>query len=535
MSRVEEILCKCIQYERFKDAVYIVECLPAEEKKSMSLLLGYLFMRSAEHRRALQYLSKDASYTSLYYQALCHSHLKEYAQVKHLATQLLERTKKPEAARRSTQLESMYMLKMDKVFVLALLADAESETANPEECLKRCMESADEGGLLYSVYRPMLEDSTKTVRKQERGDENRSNGKPEDADKLNTDENTMIEKKLIARIEKERGKSTERILQNIMQECTLLKNVSLGGVSLFTADISFFDQIPIYSVASIAVHIFECGYMQKAGAVFEYIRVRDPCYIDTMHYYSSILWHSREKGLLNSLGRDIFGINSSSNVAWAVLGNHFSLKKETEKALECFERSLSIRKDPYVLCLMGHEQFMNSNLAESLKCFVESMKIKSENYSGIAGCGMIYEKIGKKDSAEYCFTRAIATNPQNVLLVYIAVKYFVSQSKLSSAYSLIQKHLHITEGIEVVAAKVLSDPKWVEKIHEKAASNEQTATHIGSFLLELAYIFVHSGHTQSGAKLAKESSGKGQYFMTRKTILLDIISSVLSGTATALM
>ncbi|KAI5167458.1 anaphase-promoting complex subunit 3 [Nematocida sp. ERTm5] len=533
MHRVEEFLCKCIQYERFKDAVYIVECLSIDQQKDRSLLLGYLFMRNSEYRRALQYLCKDDTCTSLYYQALCHRHLKEYTKVKYIAVELLEKIKTREPSRRCTPLENMYVLEMDRTFVLALLAEAETETGCPDMGLKRCIESAAAGSLLYSVYRPMLEESTKVARRQERVDENRSNEETTDSKKSSLEESTKIERKIMARLEKETGKSTECIIRNIAQECSLLKNISMGILSSVSSYISLFNQMPIYSIASIAVHIFECGYMQKAGTVFEYIRVRDSYYIDTMHYYSSILWHNRDKGLLTSLSRDIFGVNPASNISWAVLGNHFSLKKETEKALECFERSLAISKDPYVLCLLGHEQFMNSNLTESLKCFIESMKIKSENYSGIAGCGLIYEKIGKKESAEYCFTRAIATNPQNILLAYLAVKYFVSQVKLSSAYSLLQKYLHIKEGIESVAAKVQSDSKWVEKIYAQASTNEQTASLVGSFLLELSYILVHSGHMQSGEKLAKESTGKGQYFQTRKNILFDIISNIASGNTSA--
>lgn len=527
MQRVDEFLRKCIQYERFTDGIYAVESLVIEQQKEYSLLLGYLFMRNSEYRRALQYFSKDQSYSSLYYQALCHRKLKEHNQVKYLAIELLERTKNPESRDALSSLEKIYVLKAEKSFVLALLAEAETETGCPEVGLKKCIESIDDGSLLYSVYRPLLEESTKAVRKQEKEDENRFNGE------INNTKNfqevcTRIDKKLTKRLEKEEGKSTRFIIKSILEEASLLKSVSVGHLATVPVYVSLFNRMSIYSVASIAVQIFECGYMQKAGSVFEYLRVRDPCYIDTMHYYSSILWHNREKGLLTSLSRDVFGVDATSNIAWAVLGNYFSLKKETEKALECFERSLAISRDPYVLCLLGHEQFMNSNLTESLKCFIESMKIKAENYSGIAGCGLIYEKIGKKESAEYCFTRAMATNPQNVLLAYLAVKYFVSQVKLESAYFLLQKYLHIKETVDSVAYVVINDPKWIERVYERASQNEQIDHLSGSFLLELAYVLVHSGYLQSAELLAKESTGKGQFFQARRAFLFDLISSLSS-------
>ncbi|KAI5190224.1 anaphase-promoting complex subunit 3 [Nematocida minor] len=532
---MEEFLWKCIKYERFKDAIYAVEALEIEQKKENPLLLGYLFMRNGEYRRALQYLSKNHSYSSVYYQALCHRKIKDYNQVKYLAVELLSAAKKSVAPRNLTPLEKMYILETDRSFILSMLAEAEIETGCPEVGFKRSLEAVAEESLLYSTYQPLLEESTKAMRKQEKEDENMSNSEISESKKEESEVHTGIDSKLAKRLNKEKDPSARFIIKSIITESSLLKKISRGSIESIPAYISIFSQMPLYSISRIAVQIFECGYMQRSGAVFEYIRARDPCFIEGMHYYSSILWHSREKNLLVSLSRDIFGIDPTSNVAWAVLGNHFSLKKDTDKALECFERSLSISRDPYVLCLMGHEQFMNSNLTESLKCFIESMKIKSENYSGIAGCGLIYEKIGKKESAEYCFTRAISANPQNILLAYLAVKYFVSQIKLENAYSLLQKHLRIKESVETVAMNVLNNSKWVEEMYEKAAENEQTASLAGSFLLELSYILVHSGYLQSGEILAKESTGRGQYFHARKTYVFDLIASLSSGDASISM
>lgn len=530
MHRVEAFLCKCIRYERFRDAIYAVEALEIEQKEENSLLLGYLFMRNGEYRRALSCLSKNHTYSSLYYQALCFKRLKDHSQVKYLAFELLNKIKNPVSPVAQTALEEMYVLEIDRSFVLTMLAEAETETGCPEIGFKKCIEAAENESYLYSSYQPLLEEETKAIRKQEKEEENMSNAGSVEKNKDARDElSVQIDSKLLQRLSTEKDQLGQAIIKSILAESSLMKRISKGEIESISEYVTLFNQLPIYSVSRTAVQIFECGYLQKAGAIFEYIRVRDPCYIDDMHYYSSILWHNREKSLLTSLSRDIFGVDSGSHVSWAILGNHFSLKKDTDKALECFERSLAIAKDPYVLCLLGHEQFMNSNLTESLKCFIESMKIKSDNYGGIAGCGLIYEKIGKKESAEYCFTRALSSNPQNILLAYLTVKYYVSQLRLDSAFVLIQKHLKIKSTVEKVSSEIITNPNWIEEVYKKASDNEQTSALIGSFLLELSYILVHSGYLQSGEILAKESTGKGQYFHARKSHVFDLIASFASG------
>ncbi|KAI5181331.1 anaphase-promoting complex subunit 3 [Nematocida sp. AWRm80] len=523
MGKAEEFLFRCIKYERYDDAIFSVESQLAGEKSHWEILLGYLFMKKKEYRRAILYFSSSKEYTAIYYRGMCYKHLEENEKAKEVLNMLLTmpQTKKNVL----TSLESLYIIEPDEAMVQSHLGDLSIQTMCYDDAIKAYHAASVEEPLLHTAYRAILEDSLNNHKKQEVEEENKINihGNTKKKEKPNRSIKTLT-RQITERLESKPGRKIASILTALKNEGVLLEQVSEGDMR-FVNKPEMYSTVPLKTLTALATYVYETGYFEKAARIFDAIRRIDPCCIDNMHYYTSILWHQRDETTLCALARSILGVNVHSYVSWAALGNHFSVHRKTSEAVECFERSLAIKKDPYVLCLLGHEYFMNSNLTESLKCFMNAIKMKAGHYNGIAGCGMIYEKIGKIESAEFCFMKAIRCNPQNILLGYLAVKFLVDTQKTDNAYSLLQKYLGIKESIEELIQKI-DKFSWQSSIIKSLGYNEQLDTLLGPFLLELSQILLARGYTDCASFIIKQTTGKGRLFTTRKTQILDAISKI---------
>ncbi|KAI5185636.1 anaphase-promoting complex subunit 3 [Nematocida homosporus] len=520
MMDLERFLSRCLKYGNFDDAIYVAEVLSVTEGKDYSLLLGYLFMRKLEYRRAIYYLAKTNSFSSLYYRAQCFKALREYDKAKYLLSKL--EGYRREEKKKLSEVEKLFVLDPDDAFVLSALGEINILSGAYEKAINNYSCAAQKNPLLYTGHRAVLEEHLTNAKNIDAEEENNNNVFVGEGDKLDKKTLSLVERRIEAEVVSAQGnRELATVLSSLLVETRILESITNGESSTAYTAVEL-DALPLSTVSAMAVHFFDVGSFQKSADVFDYVLLRDPCYIDALHYYSSILWHKRDRSMLASLARTVFGVNPFSAVAWAVLGNHYSLRKETDKAITSFERSLVIKKDPYVLCLLGHEHFMNSNLRESLRCFISSIQMKAGNHNGMAGCGLIYEKMGKKESAEYCFMRAVRSNPQNVLLGYLSVKFLVQHQKIDKAYALLRRYLRIDESLGSLAEKI--ENNLLRRYLLPREQNEHMSFLLESLLLELACILAHTGHCKAAEILARETAGKGQLFQARKTQVLDTIA-----------
>ncbi|KAI5170672.1 anaphase-promoting complex subunit 3 [Nematocida sp. LUAm3] len=509
----EGFLCQCIKYNSFDNAVYAVEAAYSKTKEH-SLLLGYLFMRKKEYRRAIHYLSKVSSYSSTYYQAICLKNLKEYEKAK----SLLMRIDRAEQEKVSSKLQELYILEANESFILSLLAELNILTGTHEAAIDNYFKCLSINPYIYTAQKALVDASLSGNQNQKIEEEENSNSFLEkmkrEPEKVSF---SAIKASLSSHIlflhNTPHFHRELLVVSQLLNAWNILERLSKGELEDIETQRNY-KSLPLTSLSDIAAHVFDSGYHQKSISIFDHILISDPFCIDTMHYYSSVLWHRRDKSMLGTLARNLFGVNPFSNVSWAVLGNYFSLQKETDKAITCFDRSLTIKTDPYVLCLLGHEHFMNSNLRESLTCFITSIQMKSNSHSGIAGCGLIYERMGKNENAEYCFMRAIRHNPTNMLLGYLAVKFLVTHKKIDKAYVLLQNYLKINDSLIGISEKI--EENSLNKLKIIQNSNEQLISLLDSFLLELSCILAYSQRHKAAESLFKELSGNSPFFLIRK-------------------
>jgi tetratricopeptide (TPR) repeat protein len=507
MEGVEEFILHCIRYESFESAVHAALCVYDSGKREYAVLIGYLLMRSGEHRRAMRYLVKEECFTAKYYLALCHQKIREYECARNLLERALK--KESEVQREKSCLEAMYIVDYERTMVLEKLGELALLSGEYEQAQRYYSQSAA-NKLIYTSNKFVLGES---VGREEENSNNMVRGDEESEGHRGSKKEKRAESEDCLVVSRSFAKSARlKDLVDAREFCDLAREIP---------------SVPITLLSDIALYTFESGYVATAASLFEEIRGRDKYFIGTMHYYSSILWHMREKRTLGILCRDLLGIDPRSSVTWAALGNYFSLRMEHDKSITCFERSLAIKKDYYVLCLLGHELIINSDLTDGIKSFLESLKLKANNYSALAGCGLIYEKIGKLENAEYCFLRAVQSNEANVLLGYLTIQFLVSQRKLEKAYALIARYLEIEDSMQEFGRAVKSDG-WLVGIKKRAGENEQMRPMLSSFLLELAQIYGMAGDGRAAERIASEVDEEGILCAAKKVKIQKLVAAARS-------
>jgi len=82
----------------------------------------------------------------------------------------------------------------------------------------------------------------------------------------------------------------------------------------------------------------------------------EPFRVQGVDILSTVLWHLKKDKDLSCLAQQVVEIDKMCPETWCVVGNCFSLQKETDVATKFFERALQTDpsfSDAYTLC--GHE------------------------------------------------------------------------------------------------------------------------------------------------------------------------------------
>ncbi|KAI9593513.1 hypothetical protein BDF19DRAFT_447986 [Syncephalis fuscata] len=163
---------------------------------------------------------------------------------------------------------------------------------------------------------------------------------------------------------------------------------------------------------------FEMSNYNEAEALFRQIREREPYRMDGQEYYSTLLWHLHRDAKISALARELIDMNRKSPQAWCALGNCFSLQRDRNNALKCFERAIKL--DPafaYAYTLCGHERFSEEDWDHAQTYYRKAIRLDSRHYNAWYGLGMVYLRLDRPDMAEKHFLRAIAIHSTNPALI----------------------------------------------------------------------------------------------------------------------
>lgn len=163
---------------------------------------------------------------------------------------------------------------------------------------------------------------------------------------------------------------------------------------------------------------FEIVNYEESERYFKELRKLDKTRIEDMEYYSTLLWHLHKEVELSNLSREMLAICKNCPQTWVCIGNLFSITKETDEAIKCFERATQIdEKFSYAYTLQGHEYISNDAYENALDSFRYALLMEPRHYNALYGIGMVYLKLGNFNRAEFHFRKAIEINPVNVILL----------------------------------------------------------------------------------------------------------------------
>lgn len=163
---------------------------------------------------------------------------------------------------------------------------------------------------------------------------------------------------------------------------------------------------------------YEIVNYKQSKRYFVRLRQLDRTRLEDMEYYSTLLWHLHKKVELTYLSNELHDIDSTLAITWCVLGNLFSLNREPDEAIRCFNKSIALDQSfTYAHTLKGHEYFGNDNYERALDCFRYSLLLDPRHYNAYYGIGMVYINLGEYQKADYHFRKAVLINPINIILI----------------------------------------------------------------------------------------------------------------------
>lgn len=163
---------------------------------------------------------------------------------------------------------------------------------------------------------------------------------------------------------------------------------------------------------------YEIVNYKQSEYFFVTLRQLDRTRLEDMEYYSTLLWHLHKRIELTYLANELYELDDTSAITWCVIGNLFSLTREPDEAIKCFNKSTKFdEKFTYGYTLKGHEYFGNDNYEMALENFRISLMIDPRHYNALYGIGMVYINLGDYQKADYHFRKAVSINPINVILI----------------------------------------------------------------------------------------------------------------------
>lgn len=165
-----------------------------------------------------------------------------------------------------------------------------------------------------------------------------------------------------------------------------------------------------YFRSLFAVILYNKHEIDKSKEVFEDLMEEDQYNIGNLGVYSDILYVNGEQAKLSILAHELVKIEKFSPETCHVLGNYYSCKGMSDKAIFYFKRALVL--DPKRLSiwvLLGHEYTELKERALAIECYRKGAQ--SNDYRAWYGLGEAYELLSMYQYALYYYKKACLVRP----------------------------------------------------------------------------------------------------------------------------
>ncbi|KAG6888244.1 hypothetical protein C0995_009557 [Termitomyces sp. Mi166 len=166
--------------------------------------------------------------------------------------------------------------------------------------------------------------------------------------------------------------------------------------------------------ACVLYHLHDFG---QAEAQFEKILALDPYRIDDIDVYSNILYVTDNRLKLSRLAHEFLALDKDRPEVCCLVGNHYSLRAEHEKAVRYFRRATQLDKT-YLSAwtLMGHEQVFGEPHLNLRNDNLSVTDVNRKDYRAWYGLGQAYELLSMHHYALHYYQHATALRPYDVRL-----------------------------------------------------------------------------------------------------------------------
>ncbi|KAI9569620.1 hypothetical protein HD554DRAFT_2089548 [Boletus coccyginus] len=166
--------------------------------------------------------------------------------------------------------------------------------------------------------------------------------------------------------------------------------------------------------ACVLYHLHDFGQAEKQ---FEKILAIAPFRADDIDVYSNILYVTENRLKLSRLAHEFLELDKDRPEVCCLVGNHYSLRAEHEKAIKYFRRATELdRTYLSAWTLMGHEYVEMKNSHAAIEAYRRAVDVKRKDYRAWYGLGQAYELLSMHQYALYYYQRATALRPYDVRL-----------------------------------------------------------------------------------------------------------------------
>ena len=185
---------------------------------------------------------------------------------------------------------------------------------------------------------------------------------------------------------------------------------------------------------------------QYGDAEKHFVKIRGMAHsrLEDMEIYSTVLWHQKSEIDLSFLAHEVISTDRQSPQAWCVVGNSFSLQRDHDNALRCFQRATQLApRLAYAHTLAGHEHAANEEHEQALAAYRRGMAADPRHYNAWYGLGRVYERQGQYALAEQHYAQAARINPTNAVLLCCVGGVLEKMRRMPPALDAYERAIHL--------------------------------------------------------------------------------------------
>lgn len=149
-----------------------------------------------------------------------------------------------------------------------------------------------------------------------------------------------------------------------------------------------------------------------ANGLYEELIQKDPYHIETIDYYSNLLFIKNDVSGLANLVKKLQCIDKFKPEALIAMGNFLAIHGKHDSAIKQFAIALELQPRFYILwSLIGHEFIEISNNSAAIASYMKAIEMNPRDFRALYGLGKSYEMSNMLYQANLYFRKSLTINP----------------------------------------------------------------------------------------------------------------------------